>query len=233
MAVRMCISLLLLSLPALALQAVPANSEIGRVIQVAGGVQVLDATGSVSQLGSGGLIFSGDTIQTLGDGHVRIRMVDRSLVTLRASTEFEFVRYVNDGPGGSADSAVYHLHSGCMSTVTGTIGDDGQDEYRLASDHGEVRIRGTTYECRIDAALSCSVYSGAITLSSEGETLDLGLGADYGFGMISAAGVQAQTLLPAPPQLAATDCGIPDFPSSVDRSGTRAGPAFQVRQEIQ
>ena len=210
MAVRMCISSLLLALPAPALQAAPANSEIGHTVQVTGGVQVVDATGSATQLGSGGLIFPGDTIQTLGDGHVRIRMLDRSLVTLRAGTEFEFVRYVNDGPGGSADSAVYYLHSGCMSTVTGTIGDDGQDEYRLASDHGEVRIRGTTYECLIDSALYCSPYIGSITLSGGGETLDLGLGADYNFGMISAAGVQAQTFLQAPPQLTASDCAVPN-----------------------
>ena len=159
MAVLLLYVLLLLGLPALA-QTPSAGTEIARVILVTNSAQAVDATGSVRQLLRGDFIHSDERIQTLGGGRVQMRLTDNSLILLGSGTDLEIVQYEYDGPGGSADSAVYHLHTGCMRTVTGSIGEEAQDECRLVTDYGEVRINGTIYRCTVDGGLFCGVSDG-------------------------------------------------------------------------
>jgi hypothetical protein len=147
------------------------------------------------------------------------------------------------------------LFRGGFRTISGSIGDADQDDYRIDTPFASIGIRGTVHEGLIVGdALYTAVYEGGATISNNQGSIDTGIGASYDFAIVR-RGEPPQGLLLAPPfflnqnnqlEQAAADADSEDGNAAVpqqvlaavrntqgDNPGTAIpGNASDVRQDI-
>jgi len=107
------------------------SQAIGRVLSTSGSVTARDLEGTLRNLSRRSDIFAGDTVITGPDSFAQLRMVDSAQISFKADTEFTFSEYNSDGPGAAADNALMEMVRGGFHTISGTIGDDADDEYQV------------------------------------------------------------------------------------------------------
>lgn len=178
------------------------NAEvIGRVLQTAGTAQAIDAQENTRTLARRSEIFEGDTVVTGAQGFAQIRMVDGAMLALKEDTSFTFAEYSFDGDDNTPDSVVMQMVRGGFRTISGSIGDDDDDNYRVETQFANIGVRGTTHEGVISFnSLFTGVYDGGTTVSNEFGTLDTGLGGDFDYA-VTTQGQPPQGLLQQPGQL--------------------------------
>ena len=160
-----------------------------------------DLNGTLRELSRRSDVFVGDAVITGPNGFAQLRMVDSAQISFKENTEFLFSEYSSDGPGGAADSALMEMVRGGFRTISGTIGDDADDDYQVATQFASIGIRGTTHEAVIDAgALLTGVYDGGTTIANVQGTLDTGEGANFDYSQ-TFPGQAFQGLLQQPAQL--------------------------------
>jgi len=185
------------------------GNVIGRVLQTSGYVSATDQAGAVRALARRSNVFEGDTVITGPQGFAQIRFVDGAMLALKEDTEFTFNEYSFDGDPGTADSAVMSMVRGGFRTISGSIGDDSNDTYRVETQFANIGIRGTTHEGVIvglgtggstggagtgagggagnggngQPALYTGVYNGGTTVSNQFGSIDTGLGGSYDYAM--------------------------------------------------
>jgi len=158
-----------------------AADRAGRVLTSTGPVVAQSSEGTARSLARGENIYVGDVIKT-NRGRLQIRFSDGALVSLDRNTRFEVEQYRNgdsadsDGGDGGA-SAVMRLFRGAMRTITGAIGNDPNEEYRMETPTATVGIRGTQYALQYCSGDSCGsdveeglyghVIGDAITVENE------------------------------------------------------------------
>lgn len=142
---------LLLALP------LPAVAEevAGRVVSSMGEVTAVRPDESTRSLGRGEAVYVEDTLRTGQRGRAQIRLLDDGLLDLRPLSRLTIDAY--DEPADDEDdeggSAVMSFLRGAMRTVSGRIGRDPEDEYRMNTPTATVGIRGTDYSLQYcDAA---------------------------------------------------------------------------------
>ena len=177
------------------------GQAIGRVLSTTGSVTARDLGGALRELSRRSDIFVGDTVITGPNGFAQLRMVDSAQISFKEDTEFTFSSYSSDGPGGAADSALMEMVRGGFRTISGTIGDDGDDDYQVSTQFASIGIRGTTHEAVIDAgSLLTGVYDGGTTVANAQGSLDTGEGANFNYTQ-TFPGQAPQGLLQQPAQL--------------------------------
>ncbi len=172
---------LTLALPTVA----AAEQAVGRVLSSVGEFVAVRPDDSRRQLQRRDPVYSGDTLHTGGRGRAQIRFIDQGLVDLRPNTVFRIDRYEAAGEeqGGAA---VMTFVTGAMRTVTGSIGGDDRDDYRVESAVATIGVRGTDYSLQFCAADCASqdrpeglygrVDEGGITVTNETGTSEFGAG---------------------------------------------------------
>ncbi|MFN3164051.1 MAG: FecR domain-containing protein, partial [Pseudohongiellaceae bacterium] len=191
-------------------------SEAGRVIMVRGQVAATDANGQTRPLGRRDAIYVGDTIFTDLDSRAQFRMVDGAQVALQAETEFAIVAYDYD-QSPATDNATLDLIQGGFRTITGNISRDNREAYQSsAGNFATIGIRGTDYEVVMTPAgeVLTGVYDGGITVTNNGGSLDLGVGADFDFARVPDASTPPQGMLLQPSGLGDTETVILTEPES-------------------
>ncbi len=158
-----------------------AAERAGEVLSSAGPVIARSGDGSARSLSRGQAVYPGDVIKT-NRGRAQIRFADGALVSLDPRTRFAVEQYSgSDDAGGGGDngggSAVMRLFRGAMRTITGAIGDDPEEEYRMETPVATVGIRGTQYALHycdsdscgsdVDEGLYGHVTGDAITVENE------------------------------------------------------------------
>jgi len=119
---------------------------IGRVLQTAGTAQAIDVEENTRTLSRRSEIFQGDTVVTGVQGFAQIRMADGAMLALKEDTSFTFAEYSFDADGNTPDSAVMQMVRGGFRTISGSIGDDDDDTYRVETPFAGIGVRGTTHE---------------------------------------------------------------------------------------
>ena len=143
---------LLLALP------VSGSAEVvaGRVISSMGDVTAVRPDESARSLGRGEPIYAEDTLETGQRGRAQIRLIDDGLLDLRPLSRLTIDSYEESTPDeDEGGSAVMSFLRGAMRTVSGRIGRDPEDEYRMQTPTATVGIRGTDYSlqyCDTDCA---------------------------------------------------------------------------------
>jgi len=178
----------------------PARA-IGKVITANGAVTARDASGAIRTLARKGDIFEQDTIIVGADGYTQIRMVDSAMIEFKPNTEFAFNTYNFDGNPETADQALMSMVKGGFRTISGTVGDDDKDDYRVDTPYASIGIRGTTHEAVIEGGLLYTgVYTGGTTISNNQGSVDTGFDAEYDFA-VTEPGQAPRGLLEEPPVL--------------------------------
>ncbi|GMR07409.1 MAG: hypothetical protein BMS9Abin26_0412 [Gammaproteobacteria bacterium] len=161
-------SVMLLVIPLVLLPAsASAAVKVGKVITSIGVVTARAEDGSSRSLKRRSAILEGDMLLTGEDSRAQIRFKDGALVSLRPNTEFLVKEYKYNGKQDGTESAAMKLIKGGMRTVTGAIGKQHKDRYRMETAVATIGIRGTYYGLRMcagncGAGVEDGLYGGVI-----------------------------------------------------------------------
>lgn len=180
-------------------QAAPAPA--GHVIIARGEVQAISAAGEARDLRRRSPFYAGETLVTGADATAQLRFSDGALVALRPDTEFRVDRYRYEAEGGEGDESISTLIKGGLRTITGAVGKQDPDSYRVDTPVATIGVRGTHYEAVVGEGLAVAVWQGGVTVRNQGGVLNLGRDANYSFATIASADRPPRGQLQPPPGL--------------------------------
>ena len=170
------------------------KQKIGKVVAVSGTVSVVDDRDQVQLVETNAAVYQGDRIVSGRDAVLHLRLYDGAEIFLKPDSVIELSEYEVDRSAGQNRSVVDLLRGG-LRKITGAIGTNENDEYRLETGYATVGIRGTEYVvklCRRDDCtqssdrddsetwLHAAVLDGEISLDADGrQSLQLAAG-EYG-----------------------------------------------------
>jgi len=131
--------------------ALAAGESIGRVISVAGQVVASVPDGGTRVLQRRSRIYTDEVIHTGAGERVQIRFRDGGLVDLQPGTRFRVDEY-DSGDDDEGGNVLMNLLTGALRTITGAIGDDEDDTYRMETPVATIGVRGTQYALQYCAA---------------------------------------------------------------------------------
>jgi hypothetical protein len=135
-----------------------AQQEVGTVILSTGAVSALDVNGDVRVLAKGSVVFPGDRITTASKSLCVLKMIDDAKISIKQKSEIVIEEY--QFAGAADDSSVMELVKGGFRTVTGLIGSNNPDAYKVKSDLAVLGIRGTNYGTNLCEPGSCVSVGG-------------------------------------------------------------------------
>ena len=124
-----------------------AADPVGTVVLATGAVSATGEDGEVRILGKGSAIFSGDRIITASKSLCVLEMIDDQKLSVRADSEILIADYKFKGT--EDDSSVVDFVKGGFRAITGAIGSQSPDAYKVNSDLSVIGIRGTEYLTRL------------------------------------------------------------------------------------
>lgn len=190
--------------------AVPAMAaeHAGRITLLTGRATAAAGTGEIRPLERDGRVFAGEVISTGPNSYLNIKFTDGARVLLRPNTRFQIeeYRFAGEEPDPAASeregspnveaeeegNAFFRLLKGGFRAVSGLIGRDNKENYRVRTPVATIGIRGTDYEvryCNGDCfdiqpipkdGLYTGVFDGGIELTNATGSFVRGAG-EYGF----------------------------------------------------
>lgn len=163
-----------------AVLAVPCFAQsAGSVVFVSGAAVIVAKDGQSREIVRGAEFFVGDTIDTAG-GRVQLRFLDGASMSLQPATRFrieDFRFVVQDGKASGDDRGIFSLIKGGFRTITGLIGKQRREQYRVDTAVATIGIRGTDYSAQLgDAGLSLSTFGGLVEVCSAAGCVQVGPG---------------------------------------------------------
>lgn len=146
-------------------------------------------------------VFDADAVLTGDSSQIQIRMVDDSVLSLRANSELVIAEYEFDEETEEG-RAVMELVSGGLRTLTGRLSpDDGEADYELRTAVGSIGIRGTHYEAvQSGDGLFLAVWEGEIevdvTAGAMPASLVLGPENEFSYALVGPDGSVSYFLEP-------------------------------------
>lgn len=135
------------------------------IVFATGAASVVAADGSVRRAERGGAIAAGETVDT-ADGRAQLRFLDGSAISLQPQTQFRVEQFRFADQGGRAaeeDRIVMRFVKGALRAVSGLIGRERREQYRMDTVVGTIGIRGTEYGATLGGGgLAVSVYAGVV-----------------------------------------------------------------------
>lgn len=120
--------------------------EAGRFLYVQGEVRVRAADGQERDARKGGALAELETVTTGPGGQAQLRMRDEALIALRPDTVFKIEAYRYGGAADGGERGILGLIKGGFRTITGLIGRQNRDSYRVETPTSTIGIRGTDHE---------------------------------------------------------------------------------------
>lgn len=163
-----------------AVLAVPCFAQsAGSVVFVSGAAVIVAQDGQSRAVVRGGEFAAGETIET-ADGRVQLRFADGASMSLQPASRFriEDFRFVaQDGKAGGDDRGFFSLLKGGFRTITGLIGKERREQYRVDTVVATIGIRGTDYSAQLgDAGLTLSTFGGLVEVCSAVACVQVGPG---------------------------------------------------------
>jgi len=215
---------------ALSLTAVPAAAapdQVGRVLAASGVVIASGGEGATRTLNRDSRVYEGETIKT-PRGRAQIRFTDGGLVSLRQGTRFKVEEYdTGESPESGEDddgaSVVMRLFEGAMRTITGAVGDDADEQYRMETPVATVGIRGTQYALQYCGGDACGeqaeglygqVIDSRVTVDNEAGSGSFGKGRYF---QVEASDTPPRAILQPPGEVLSS--GEPSQPDEATEGG--------------
>lgn len=199
------VALIALGAALLALPVAGAAERAGDITLLTGRATAATPTGEIRQLEKNGVVYPGEMISTGPNSYLNIRFTDGGRVLLRPNSRFQIEEYryaaADEKPAarGNADApvqeesnALFRLLKGGFRAVTGLIGRENRDNYKVRTPVATIGIRGTDFEARFcdgdcfdvdpmpQDGLYTGVFQGGINLTNGAGTVDRDAG-QFGF----------------------------------------------------
>lgn len=140
------------------------------VIFASGGAQIVGKDGQARVAARGGELEAGDTVET-SDGRVQLRFNDGASMSLQPSTRFridEFRFVAENGKASAGDRGFFSLLKGGFRTLSGLVGKERREQYKVNAAVATIGIRGTDYAANLsDKGLAVSTYGGLVEVCSD------------------------------------------------------------------
>jgi hypothetical protein len=162
------------------LLAVPCFAQsAGSVVFVSGAAVIIAKDRQSRVVVRGSEFGAGDTIDT-ADGRVQLRFLDGASMSLQPATRFrieDFQFVVQDGKASGDDRGIFSLIKGGFRTITGLIGKERREQYRVDTAVATIGIRGTDYSAHLgEGGLSVSTFGGLVEVCSGAGCVEVGPG---------------------------------------------------------
>ena len=157
--------------------ATPAQTVGGRIYVVAGKVEVKQGSHAAHQV-TDSEDFVPDTMVNTGEhSSALLKFTDGQIVTLQPNSSFHVVEYRYDPKQIKKSGMVLSMFQGGMRFVTGLIGQQRKQGFRLLTPHATIGIRGTEFMVAMaDNSMYSQVLTGNIGVTNAAGTLTLGAG---------------------------------------------------------
>jgi len=173
----MLVALMLLTAPAW-----PAEPA-GKVLFATGRATIVDAAGDSRPMERRGPVFPGDQLVT-GEGRAQVRLSDGSAYSLEPFTRFRVDEYrYQDNAAALAKRAFFTLLKGGFRALTGAVGKEREENYRVRTALADIGIRGTAYRASLTFdggavahRLDVAVSAGTVFLINDAGMLDIAAG---------------------------------------------------------
>lgn len=155
---------------ALSLIAVTCHAQgAASAVFVSGNAQIVGTDGKTRAAVRGGQLFAGETVETV-DGRVQLRFQDGAGMSLQPATRFRVDEYrflEQNGKASDGDRGFFSLLRGGFRTLTGLLGKQQHEQYKVNTAVATIGIRGTDYSANLtDAGLSLSTFGGLVEVCS-------------------------------------------------------------------
>lgn len=195
---------------------------------VAGNVTAAIGGNAPVALAQNSSLDSGMTVTTGANSHIVMKFEDEQVIVLKENTTFKIGQYRFDRTEPKKSTMFFSLLRGALRSVSGLIGQQAPETYRLQTPVATIGIRGTDFMAAT-GSLYTSVGQGTISVSSQAATMTFNAGQ---IGFVSAAGVapSAIALSQLPPHIAASfgqlgSIGIPAGTGGATGSASQSGYA--------
>lgn len=140
-----------------------------------GDVRVLAPDGRSRPLTKGAEIHNGELVDT-GSGRAQLRFSDGAQVSLAPQTQFRIDDYRYAGREDGSEKGLFSLLKGGLRTITGFIGRNNRDNYKLTTTVATIGIRGTEYSVSYGNSISVTTGEGTIEVCNAAGCLILNSG---------------------------------------------------------
>lgn len=140
----------------------PESRVIGRVAMIKAGVKAKDITGKERLLDKGGPIYLGDILTTTDKSFVVVIFRDDTRLTIRPSSEVVLKDYLISDQETKESRFVTELLKGGLRTLTGSIGKQNPDGFKVKTVSSTIGIRGTGFDVFYKNPTWVHVWSGAV-----------------------------------------------------------------------
>jgi hypothetical protein len=170
-----------LLLPLILLFAVAGDAlaQAANIVFSTGSATVISVDGKSRRAERGTVLEIGETVDT-GDGKAQLKFRDGATVSLQPGTQFrvEQFRFMEqNGRASDEDAVVMRFLKGALRTVSGLIGKQKNEQYRMDTAVGTIGIRGTDYGATMsDGGLSVSTYAGLVEVCNSAGCAQVGPG---------------------------------------------------------
>lgn len=161
---RRCLRLLLPIFLLLAL-AGEVCAQAAAIVFATGSASIIATDGSSRRAERGAALAVGETVDT-GDGKAQLKFRDGATISLQPGTQFRVEQFrfsEQNGRASDDDQVVMRFLKGALRAVSGLIGKERRQQYRMDTAVGTIGIRGTEYGATMgDSGLSVSTYAGLV-----------------------------------------------------------------------
>ncbi len=165
-------------------------AHAGTIIFANGTVKVKSKKGDIRKIKRGSKVRPGETVITGKDSRVQIRTGDGSFISLPPKSELVIAAHKHTGPIEKQHSSL-DLVKGGMRAVTGLIGKNKPDHFRITARGSTIGVRGTEFVVQIcdddecnqaakgkekdpaDNGVYVGIVSGAITVQKNKKEVEL------------------------------------------------------------
>lgn len=124
-----------------------AFAAAGKIQFTAGEVKIVNAQKAERVAQKGEALESGDTIVTGASGSVQVALADGGLIAVRPNSQLKIDDYAYSGKADdSKNKSVFSLGKGTFRSITGAIGQNNKQAYRVNTPTATMGIRGTDHE---------------------------------------------------------------------------------------
>jgi len=163
--------------------AVPATQAFAQqaasIVFATGGARIVAPDGASRPATRSAPVSAGDTVDT-ADGRAQLRFLDGAVISLQPATQFRVEQFRFADQGGRAapeDHVVMRFLKGALRAVSGLIGHEKREQYRMETPVGTIGIRGTEYSALLgNDGLSLTTYSGRVEVCNTGGCEQVGPG---------------------------------------------------------